>query len=63
MIALSLQEEDLDNLLSRMNGLSLMGCDIMRFSYPSKDDENAFKHLIERLTPLVADIHFDFKWL
>ena len=56
------RREDLDNLLSRMNGLSLMGCDIMRFSYPSKDDENAFKYLIERSSmPLVADIHFDFK--
>ncbi len=54
--------EDLDNLLSRMNGLSLMGCDIMRFSYPSNDDKKAFKYLIERSSmPLVADIHFDFK--
>jgi (E)-4-hydroxy-3-methylbut-2-enyl-diphosphate synthase len=56
------RKEDLDNLLARMNGLSLMGCDIMRFSYPSDNDREAFTYLNSRSTmPLVADIHFDFK--
>lgn len=56
------KKEDLDKLLSRMNGLSLMGCDIMRFSYPSDNDRNSFIYLNKKSSmPLVADIHFDFK--
>jgi len=55
-------KEDLDDLLKRMNNLKLMGCDIMRFSYPKDDDRQAFTYLNEKSTmPLVADIHFDFK--
>lgn len=54
--------EDLDELLARMNSLSLMGCDIMRFSYPSDRDRDAFTYLNSKSSmPLVADIHFDFK--
>jgi len=56
------KKEDLDKLLARMNGLSLMGCDIMRFSYPSDNDRDAFLYLNKKSSmPLVADIHFDFK--
>lgn len=56
------KKEDLDKLLARMNGLSLMGCDIMRFSYPSDNDRDAFIYLNQKSSmPLVADIHFDFK--
>jgi len=52
----------LDELLERMNSLNAMGCDIMRFSYPTDDDREAFTYLNERSTmPLVADIHFDYK--
>ncbi|MGD1820733.1 MAG: (E)-4-hydroxy-3-methylbut-2-enyl-diphosphate synthase [Pleomorphochaeta sp.] len=56
------KKEDLDNLLSRMNTLALMGCDIMRFSYPNDRDRKAFEYLNQKSPmPLVADIHFDFK--
>ncbi len=56
------KKEDLDDLLKRMNNLALMGCDIMRFSYPSDNDRSAFKYLNSKSPmPLVADIHFDFK--
>ncbi len=55
-------KEELDELLKRMNNLKLMGCDIMRFSYPKDDDRKAFTYLNKKSTmPLVADIHFDFK--
>lgn len=54
--------KDLDDLLARMNGLSLMGCDLMRFSYPTDDDRKSFTYLNQKSSmPLVADIHFDFK--
>ncbi len=33
---------ELDKLLIRMNNLKLMGCDIMRFSYPKDTDREAF---------------------
>lgn len=56
------KKEELDQLLKKMNTLSLMGCDIMRFSYPSDNDREAFKYLNKKSKmPLVADIHFDFK--
>ncbi|MGD1822105.1 MAG: (E)-4-hydroxy-3-methylbut-2-enyl-diphosphate synthase [Pleomorphochaeta sp.] len=54
--------KELDELLKRMNNLKLMGCDIMRFSYPSDNDRKAFTYLNQKSNmPLVADIHFDFK--
>jgi (E)-4-hydroxy-3-methylbut-2-enyl-diphosphate synthase len=54
--------ENLDELLRRMVSLKAMGCDIMRFSYPSDDDRDAFVYLCKKSPmPLVADIHFDYK--
>lgn len=54
--------KSLDELLVRMNNLSLMGCDIMRFSYPKDTDREAFSYLCSKSPmPLVADIHFDYK--
>lgn len=39
-----------------------MGCDVIRFSYPSADDHDAFSYLCKYSPiPVVADIHFDYK--
>lgn len=54
--------ESLDALLRRLGTLNAMGCDIIRFSYPSDDDHQAFSWLCKHSPmPVVADIHFDYK--
>lgn len=53
---------ELDILLRRIGELNAMGCDILRFSYPSLDDHEGFSWLCRNSPiPLVADIHFDYK--
>ena len=60
--ALPQDNEDLDALLRRIGILNTMGCDIIRFSYPSKDDHEAFAYLCSKSPiPVVADIHFDYR--
>ena len=55
-------KEGLEALLRRIGVLNAMGCDILRFSYPSIDDREAFTWLCKHSPiPLVADIHFDYK--
>lgn len=55
-------QKDLDALLRRISTLQAMGCDIIRFSYPSKDDHEAFSYLCRKSPiPVVADIHFDYR--
>lgn len=52
----------LEELLRRIGSLNAMGCDILRFSYPSSDDHDNFSWLCKHSPiPLVADIHFDYK--
>lgn len=54
--------EALDELLRRIGKLNAMGCDIIRFSYPSKDDHESFSYICKRSPiPVVADIHFDYE--
>ena len=49
-------------VVKRINDLSLMGCDLIRFSYVSKADGENFKYITSRSPiPVVADIHFDYK--
>ena len=49
-------------VVKRINDLSLMGCDLIRFSYVSKEDGENFKYITSQSTiPVVADIHFDYK--
>lgn len=56
------EREALDELLRRIGSLNAMGCDILRFSYPSSDDHESFSCLCKHSPiPLVADIHFDYK--
>ncbi|NCC64353.1 MAG: 4-hydroxy-3-methylbut-2-en-1-yl diphosphate synthase [Spirochaetia bacterium] len=55
-------QKDLDALLRRISTLQAMGCDIIRFSYPSNDDHEAFCYLCNKSPiPVVADIHFDYR--
>ncbi|MGE4454714.1 MAG: flavodoxin-dependent (E)-4-hydroxy-3-methylbut-2-enyl-diphosphate synthase [Sphaerochaeta sp.] len=55
-------EAELDALIRRIGTLNAMGCDVIRFSYPSKEDHEAFRYLCEKSPiPVVADIHFDYK--
>ncbi|MGE4525068.1 MAG: flavodoxin-dependent (E)-4-hydroxy-3-methylbut-2-enyl-diphosphate synthase [Sphaerochaeta sp.] len=52
----------LDDLLRRIGKLNAMGCDIIRFSYPSKDDHASFAYICKHSPiPVVADIHFDYQ--
>lgn len=58
----SLQGADVDGIVSRIAKLSMMGCDIIRFSYVSSDDFIPFREICARsVMPVVADIHFDYK--
>lgn len=54
--------EALEELIRRIGKLNAMGCDVIRFSYPSFEDHDAFRYLCEKSPiPVVADIHFDYK--
>ncbi|MGD9926293.1 MAG: flavodoxin-dependent (E)-4-hydroxy-3-methylbut-2-enyl-diphosphate synthase [Sphaerochaeta sp.] len=54
--------EALEELIRRIGKLNAMGCDVIRFSYPSAEDHDAFRYLCEKSPiPVVADIHFDYK--
>lgn len=60
--AIPTAKPELEELLRRIGTLNAMGCDILRFSYPSLRDHDSFSWLCEQSPiPLVADIHFDYK--
>lgn len=51
-----------ENFASRMSVLKAMGCDIIRFSYPSVKEHDALSFVVKNTPmPVVADIHFDYK--
>jgi (E)-4-hydroxy-3-methylbut-2-enyl-diphosphate synthase len=51
-----------DALISRINGLKKIGCDIIRFGAPRLGDVEILGQLAPKLLlPLVVDIHFDYK--
>ena len=51
-----------EQLLTALRTYATMGCAIIRFSYPSRDDKAIFtKICTESPLPVVADIHFDWK--
>ena len=53
---------NIDDVVARIAKLNAMGCDLIRFSYSSLDDEKPFSKIKKRSAmPLVADIHFDYK--
>ena len=58
--SLPIDRKSAEELLIRIGKLNMMGCDIIRFSYPSKNDHAVFKYLCKSSPiPIVADIHFD----
>ena len=49
-------------IVRRINDLSLMGCDLIRFSYVSSQDGENFSYITSHSPiPVVADIHFDYR--
>jgi len=49
-----------EQLLFTLRSYATMGCDIIRFSYPSSDNFDTFKAICkDSPLPVVADIHFD----
>lgn len=58
----SLLGADIDSLIERINTLSLMGMDIIRFSFTSEEEAGALSQVVSRSpVPVVADIHFDYR--
>lgn len=54
--------EKLARIISQLNELSVMGCDIVRFAVPDMESAAGLNLIAERTSmPLVADIHFDYK--
>ncbi|MBR5401566.1 MAG: flavodoxin-dependent (E)-4-hydroxy-3-methylbut-2-enyl-diphosphate synthase [Treponema sp.] len=59
---LNTNNQKLDSILTQLNELSLIGCDIVRFAVPDMESARSLNLLSERtVMPLVADIHFDYK--
>ncbi|WP_191600917.1 flavodoxin-dependent (E)-4-hydroxy-3-methylbut-2-enyl-diphosphate synthase [Marinomonas algicola] len=53
---------DVDATVAQIRAIANAGADIVRVSIPSMDAAEAFKHIRDQVkTPLVADIHFDYK--
>ncbi|NCB02524.1 MAG: flavodoxin-dependent (E)-4-hydroxy-3-methylbut-2-enyl-diphosphate synthase [Spirochaetia bacterium] len=51
-----------EELLFTLRSYATMGCDIVRFSYPSRDHEETFRAICkDSPLPVVADIHFDYE--
>jgi (E)-4-hydroxy-3-methylbut-2-enyl-diphosphate synthase len=58
--ALPHDQDELDELVRRIGSLNAMGCDIIRFSYPSSEFHEPLAFLAAKSPiPVVADIHFD----
>ena len=52
----------LDSILTRIDDLSRVGCDLIRFAVPDIESAKALCLIAENTSmPLVADIHFDYK--
>ncbi|MFT2111135.1 flavodoxin-dependent (E)-4-hydroxy-3-methylbut-2-enyl-diphosphate synthase [Marinomonas sp. 2405UD68-3] len=53
---------NVDETVAQVRAIADAGADIVRISIPSMDAAEAFKKIREQVsTPLVADIHFDYK--
>lgn len=57
-----ISDVDPQGIVKRINDLSLMGCDLIRFSYVSSNDGENFRYIASHSPiPVVADIHFDYR--
>ena len=58
----SLTASDPGEIVSRISGLNALGCDIIRFSFITEDDQKPFEYIAKHsVIPVVADIHFDYR--
>ena len=54
--------EKLEEIVKELAGLSMLGCDIVRFAVPDVESAKGLCAIAERTEmPLVADIHFDYR--
>lgn len=54
---------DIKNTIAQINKLHFAGCDIVRVAVPAKEDALALKEIKKQISlPLVADIHFNYKF-
>lgn len=54
--------EKLEEIVKELAGLSMLGCDIVRFAVPDIESAKGLCAIAERTEmPLVADIHFDYR--
>lgn len=62
IIDLSDNSKKLNGIISQMDELQVLGCDIVRFAVPDMESAKGLCLLSEKTSmPLVADIHFDYK--
>lgn len=54
--------QKLEKIIQQITELQVLGCDIIRFAVPDMESAKSLCMIAERTTtPLVADIHFDYK--
>ncbi len=57
-----LSADALSSLLERIDALSALGCDVVRFAVPDMESADSLIRIAEQTSmPLVADIHFDYR--
>ena len=57
-----LEGQAAEAIVSRIEGLSRLGCDLLRFAVPDLEAAEVLGNLASMVSmPLVADIHFDYK--
>lgn len=55
-------DEKLEKIVKDLAGLSMLGCDIVRFAVPDMESARGLCRIAEKTEmPLVADIHFDYR--
>ena len=55
--------EDVEATVAQILRLEETGCDIIRSTVPNMEAAKAIREIKKRIhIPLVADIHFDYKW-
>jgi (E)-4-hydroxy-3-methylbut-2-enyl-diphosphate synthase len=57
-----LEDEAVERIIARIDGLKKMGCGLLRFAVPDLASAEVLGNLASMVSmPLVADIHFDYK--
>ncbi|MFA6646626.1 MAG: (E)-4-hydroxy-3-methylbut-2-enyl-diphosphate synthase [Sphaerochaetaceae bacterium] len=61
-LALLADNDQFEQMLTTLRTYATMGCSVIRFSYPNRDEKAIFTRICkESPLPVVADIHFDWK--